>query len=64
MTQIYGLDNWMGVSTCMQANSLQLCLFVTLWMVARQTLLSMGFSRQVVEWVAMLFSRGSSRPRD
>ena len=46
MTQSYGLDNWMGVSTCMQANSLQLRLFVTLWMVARQTPLSMGFSKK------------------
>jgi len=40
-------------------------LLVTLRMVACQTLLSMGFSRQeILEWVAMPFSRGSSPPRD
>ena len=41
-------------------------LFVTLWTVARQAALSVGFSRQewILEWVAMPFSRGSFRPRD
>ena len=41
-------------------------LFVTLWTVACQVPLSMGFSRQEY-WsglVAMPFSRGSSQPRD
>ena len=35
-----------------------------LWTVACQTPLSMGFSRQELEWVAMPSSRGSSWPRD
>ena len=36
----------------------------TLWTVARQAPLSMGFSRQGHEWVAVPSSRGSSQPRD
>ena len=40
-------------------------LFVTPWTVAHQAPLSMGFSRQeILEWVAIFFSRGSSRSRD
>ena len=39
-------------------------LFATPWTVACQALLSMGFSRQELEWVAISSSRGSSRPRD
>ena len=39
-------------------------LSVTLWTVAHQVPLSMGFSRQVLEWVAILSSRGTSQPRD
>ena len=38
--------------------------FVTPWIVACQTPLSMEFSWTVVKWVAIPFSRGSSRPRD
>ena len=38
--------------------------FVTLWIVACQAPLSMGFSRQEDERVAISFSRGSSQPRD
>ena len=40
--------------------------FATLWTVAHQAPLSMGFCRQEkpLEWVAMLSSRGSSQPRD
>ena len=38
--------------------------YVTLWTAAHQAPLSMGFSRQELEWVAMLFSRGSSQPRN
>ena len=38
-------------------------LFVTPWTVAYQAPLPMGFSRQEY-WVAISFSRGSSRPRD
>ena len=35
------------------------------WTVARQAPLSMGFSKaRILEWVAVSFSRGSSRPRD
>ena len=40
-------------------------LFVTPWTVARQAPLSMEFSRQeILEWVLISFSEGSSRPRD
>ena len=40
-------------------------LFATLWTVARQAPWSMEFSRQeLLEWVAIFFSRGSSWPRD
>ena len=39
--------------------------FVTPWTVARQDPLSMGFSRkEILEWIAMPSSRGSSRCRD
>ena len=39
--------------------------FLTLWTVACQVPLSMGILQaRVLEWVAMSFSRGSSRPRD
>ena len=35
------------------------------WTVARQAPLSMGILQaRILEWVAMLFSRGSSRSRD
>ena len=38
---------------------------VTPWTVAWKTPLSMEFSRQeVLEWVAISYSRGSSQPRD
>ena len=40
-------------------------LFVTLWTVARQALLSMEFSQaRILEWVAISYSGGSSQPRD
>ena len=41
------------------------CLFATPWTAAHQASLSMGFPRQGywMEWVAISFSRGSSRPR-
>ena len=39
-------------------------LCVTLWTVAHQAPLSMGFSRQEYEWIAMPSSRESSQPRD
>ena len=41
------------------------CLFVTPWTVAHQAPLCMGiFQARTLEWVPMLFSRGSSQPRD
>ena len=40
-------------------------LFVTLWTVARQALLSTGILQaKILEWVARPSSRGSSQPRD
>ena len=39
-------------------------LFVTPWTVAHQAPPAVEFSRQVLEWVAISFSRGSSWPRD
>ena len=40
-------------------------LFATPWTVAYQAPRSMGFFQaRVLEWVAISFSRGSSRPRD
>ena len=39
--------------------------FVTPWTVARQAPLSVGMPQaRILEWVAVSFSRGSSRPRD
>ena len=40
-------------------------LFATLWTVACQVPLFMGFFQaRILEWVAISFSRGSSQPRD
>ena len=40
-------------------------LFATPWTITHQAPLSMEFSRQeILEWVAIPISRGSSRPRD
>ena len=40
-------------------------LFATLWTIARQDHLFMGFFQErILEWVAISFSRGSSQPRD
>ena len=39
--------------------------FATTWTAAHQALLSMGFPMaRILEWVAISFSRGSSRPSD
>ena len=39
-------------------------LFATLWTIACQAPLSMEFSQaRILKWVAISFSRGSSRPR-
>ena len=53
--------------TCMYGGLFaESCLtLVTLWTVARQVPLSVEFSRQeYLKWVAVSFSRGSSRPRN
>ena len=50
------------VCVCVQSLSC-VQLFITPWTVAHQALLSMGFSRQEYR-NAILFSRGSSQPRD
>ena len=40
-------------------------LFATPWTAARQAPLSLGTPQaRILEWVAMVFSRGSSQPRD
>ena len=39
-------------------------LFMTPWIIAHQATLSMEFSRRILEWVLIPFSRGSSHPRD
>ena len=53
------------VCACTLSHFSHVQLFATLWTVAHQAPLSMGFSRQrILEWVAMPSSRGSSRPRD
>ena len=65
------LDNSIGqgarraaVSACILSHFSRVRLSLTLWTVAFQALLSMEFSRQILEWVAMPSSRVSSRPRD
>ena len=66
-----GEDNYWGSDGTLKgcAKSFQLCpLFVTLWTIACQVSLSMGFSRQEywrkLQWVALPSSRGSSWPGD
>ena len=50
---------------CVLSRFSHIWLFATLWMVAHQAPLSMGFSKaRILEWVAMLSSRGSSRTKD
>ena len=52
---------------CLPSPSLrhEMCLCPTPWTVAHQALLSMGILQaQILEWVAMPSSRGSSPPRD
>ena len=50
---------------CMPSHFSHVQLCVTLWTVALQALLSMGFSGQrILEWIAMPSSRASSQPRD
>ena len=55
----------MGLACCMLSHFSCVRLFATLWTIARQAPLSMGFSRQdILEWVAIPFFRRSSRPED
>ena len=59
---------WLGLAflhVCMLSRFSRVQLSVTLWIVVRQTPLSMGLCQQkLLEWAAMTSSRGSSRPRD
>ena len=49
--------DWLPLLSCVR-------LFATPWTVAYQAPLSIGFSTVVLEWIAISFSMGSSRPRD
>ena len=68
----WGLGRWLGHEGIAKETSesevkslSHVRLFVTSWTVAYQAPLSMGFFQaRVLEWVAMSFSRRSSRPRD
>ena len=62
----HGLNCRSEISSCLSACMLsQIRLTVTPRTVARQDPLSIGFCRQeIVEWVAVPYSRGSSRPKD
>ena len=54
-----------GLNACMLFRFSHVWFFVTLWTVAHQGPLSMGILQaRILEWATMLFSRGSSRPRD
>ena len=53
----YALFMWPSHFSCVQ-------LFVTLWTVAHEAPLSMGFIQaRILEWVVIPFSRGSSQPK-
>ena len=50
---------------CVLSHFSHVWIFVTLWTITCQAPLSLGFSRQeILEWVAMPSSRGSSQRRD
>ena len=49
---------------CVLSHLSRIQLFLTLWTVTFQAPLSLGFSRQELEWVAMPSSGESSPPRD
>ena len=56
-----------NITACVLSRFSHVWLFATIWIVAHQAALSMGFSRKEywsVEWVAMPSSRGSSQLRD
>ena len=51
--------------TCMFSHSIMPQFFVTPWTIACQAPLSIEFFQaRILEWVAISYSRGSSRPRD
>ena len=55
------LHSWV----CMLSHFSHVQLLASLWTVALQVPLSMGFSQaRILEWVAIFFTRGSSQPRD
>ena len=54
-------DGDTGVCVCTLSH---VWLFVTLWTIAHQAPLSMGFLGKKEERMAISFARGSSRPRD
>ena len=57
---IFILVDW---NACLPRQFSRVRLFATLWTVACQSLLSMGILQaMILEWVAMLSSKGSSRP--
>ena len=61
-----GKESGITLIVCMHAQLLS-CVqpFAILWTVAHQAPLYMGILQaRILEWVAVLFSRGSSKPRD
>ena len=61
----FGFPLLLGMYTCALSHFSHVLLFATLWTIARQAPLSMGFSgKWQLQWVAMPSSRGSSQPRD
>ena len=51
-------------SVCVQIRFSRVLLFATPWTTAPQAPLSLGFSRQGLQCVAIRFSRGSSQPKE
>ena len=52
-------------NSCAVLSRCHVRLFVTPWTLAHQAPLSMGILQaRILEWVAILFARGSSQPRD
>ena len=53
------------IVVCVLSHFSHVRLFATLWTVAHQAPLSMGILQErILDWVAMLSSRGSSQPRE
>ena len=61
-TEVCSLPWWLAA--CVLSHFSRIQFFVTLWTVAHEASVSMGFSRQEHEWVAVPSFRGSSLPRD